>query len=191
MRRARFVLRLTDAARFLKILKRCFHSIGKRPLLHHKILFSALSPHHRSHSRTGKPISLSEKLAWEKELLGIYVSGHPLDAHETCSQKQSSRLRKLKKNPRTGMPVILPVLVITVRTILTKSGEKMAFVKLDDKTDSIEAVIFPKLFKVHASAIVSGACLLVKGKSQSGTARPRSRLKNSKALICAIFYGYG
>ena len=114
--------------------------------------------------KEGNPISLSEKLAWEKELLGIYVSGHPLDAHESFLTKARITIAKMKEEPQTGMAVILPALVITVRTILTKSGEKMAFVKLADKSDSIEAVIFPKLFKVHASAIVSGACLLVKGK---------------------------
>jgi DNA polymerase-3 subunit alpha len=40
----------------------------------------------------------------------------------------------------------------------------MAFVKLEDKTDSIEAVIFPKLFKEHTSTLTTGACILVKGK---------------------------
>jgi DNA polymerase-3 subunit alpha len=114
--------------------------------------------------KEGKPISLSEKLAWEKELLGIYVSGHPLDAHETLSAKTKLTVAKIKEEPQSGMPIILPVLVIAVRTLLTKSGEKMAFIKLEDKTGSIEAVVFPKVFKEHANAIVSGACILVKGK---------------------------
>ena len=51
-----------------------------------------------------------------------------------------------------------------MRSILTKSGEKMAFIKIEDKTDSLEAVVFPKLFKQHAAIVVSGACLLIKGK---------------------------
>jgi DNA polymerase-3 subunit alpha len=40
----------------------------------------------------------------------------------------------------------------------------MAFIKLEDKTDSIEAVVFPRLFKEHAVRIVPGACVLAKGK---------------------------
>ncbi len=112
----------------------------------------------------GKPVSLLNKLAWEKELLGIYVSGHPLDAHKTMIQKATLSIKKIKEESQSGMPFILPVLVSIVRTVLTKSGEKMAFVTLEDTTDSIEAVMFPRLFKEHGAAIVPGACLLAKGK---------------------------
>jgi len=114
--------------------------------------------------RPSKPVSLSEKLAWEKELLGIYVSGHPLDAHATLATKAKHSIADIKKEPQPGMMVILPALIISVRSILTKSGEKMAFIKLEDATDSIEAVVFPRTFKEHAAAIISGACLLVKAK---------------------------
>ena len=112
----------------------------------------------------GKPVSLLDKLSWEKELLGIYVSGHPLDAHGALTTKAKLSISKIKEEPRAGMPIILPVLVLVVRAILTKSGEKMVFVTLEDMTGSIEAVIFPRLFKEHANALVPGACLLVKGK---------------------------
>ncbi|MEK7515633.1 MAG: OB-fold nucleic acid binding domain-containing protein, partial [Patescibacteria group bacterium] len=112
----------------------------------------------------GKPISLIDKLVWEKELLGIYVSGHPLDAHSEITKKSALNIAKIKDERQSGMLVILPVLVTIVRSLLTKGGEKMAFITIEDMTDSIEAVIFPKLFKTHANALVSGACFLVKGK---------------------------
>ena len=112
----------------------------------------------------GRPISIFDKLIWEKELLGIYVSGHPLDAHENVAAKARYSLAKIKAEPMPGLPVALPVLVAESRPILTKSGERMAFLKLEDKTDSIEAVVFPKLFKEHALVIRPGQCLLVKAK---------------------------
>ncbi len=112
----------------------------------------------------GKPVSLIDKLVWEKELLGIYVSGHPLDAHEAITKKSKLSIAKIKEERQSGMLVILPVLVTVVRSILTKGGEKMAFITVEDTTDSIEAVVFPKLFKEHPGAIAPGACLLVKGK---------------------------
>ena len=112
----------------------------------------------------GKQISLIDKLSWEKELLGIYVSGHPLDAHEALAKKAKLSLAQIKEHPQSGTLIILPVLVLVVRTILTKSGEKMAFTTVEDKTGSIEAVVFPRLFKEHAAAIVPGACFLAKGK---------------------------
>jgi len=112
----------------------------------------------------GKATSLLDKLAWEKELLGIYVSGHPLDAHEAVVKKAHLSIAKVKAEPQPGMLLILPVLVSVTRTLLTKSGEKMAFLTVEDTTDSIEAVVFPRLFKEHAGIITPGACLLVKGK---------------------------
>lgn len=112
----------------------------------------------------GQPISLTDKLIWEKELLGIYVSGHPLDAHEAILKKSALTIQKIKEEPQPGMLIILPVLVSIVRNQLTKSGEKMAFLTLEDKTDAIEAVVFPKLFKEHSAVLTPGACVLLKGK---------------------------
>ncbi len=130
----------------------------------------------------GKPISLIDKLMWEKELLGIYVSGHPLDAHEAITKKAFLSIKKIKEEPQPGMLLILPVLVTLVRSILTKSGEKMLFVTLEDKTDFIEAVVFPKLFKEHAAIITSGTCLLVKGKVSVRNGEPSLAIEELKPL---------
>lgn len=113
---------------------------------------------------SGQASSLMDKLNWEKELLGIYVSGHPLDAHETTTKKATLSIKKIKEEPQPGMLLILPVLVSAVKNFLTKSGEKMAFVTFEDKTDSIEAVIFPKLYKEHTAVVTPGSCILIKGK---------------------------
>lgn len=110
------------------------------------------------------PTSLIDKLNWEKELLGIYVSGHPLDAYTAMTKKAALTIAQIKEEKQQGRLVILPVLVTTVRSVLTKGGEKMAFLTVGDTTDSIEAVAFPKLLKEHASALVSGACFLAKAK---------------------------
>jgi len=111
---------------------------------------------------SAEPVSLTDKLNWEKELLGMYVSGHPLDAHAGLLAKAPLNLAKIKAEPQPGLPVVLPVLIAEVRTFLTKGGEKMAFIKFEDKTDTLEAVIFPKLFKEHSASILAGACLVVK-----------------------------
>ena len=130
----------------------------------------------------GKPLSLSEKLMWEKELLGIYVSGHPLDAHEAVMKKAHLSLAKIKEDPKTGQLLILPVLVSVVRTILTKGGEKMAFLTIADTTDSIEAVIFPKLLKEHALLIAPDVCLLIKGKVTVRNGEPSIAIEELKPL---------
>ncbi|MBI2410142.1 DNA polymerase III subunit alpha [Candidatus Kaiserbacteria bacterium] len=132
--------------------------------------------------RPGTLISLIDKLAWEKELLGIYVSGHPLDAHREMSAKTKLTVAKIKEEKQSGRTIVLPVLLTEVRSMLTKSGEKMAFIKVEDKSDWIEGVIFPKLFKEHGSAISTGSCLLVKAKISVRNGEPSLALENLKPL---------
>ncbi len=127
-------------------------------------LFGAFAAPAKLELVEGGEVSMTDKLNWEKELLGIYVSGHPLDAHEALLNKSKLTIAKIKEHPTPGQLIILPVLVGVVRLVVTKTGEKMAFITFQDQTDAIEGVIFPKLFKEHSSAIVNGACVLIKGK---------------------------
>ncbi len=106
--------------------------------------------------------SLLDKLNWEKELLGIYVSGHPLDAHADRVAKATATISSILAEPKDGMHVIFPVLVAEVKTFLTKKGDKMAFVKFVDQTDSIEGVIFPKLYEIHNNTVAADKCILIK-----------------------------
>ena len=132
--------------------------------------------------RPGKEVSLTEKLIWEKELLGIYVSGHPLDAHTTMLAKAKVTLGSIKSDPQPGIPVVLPVLIEESRAILTKGGEKMAFIKLVDKTGELEAVVFPRLFKEHGTLFSPGVCLLIKGTVNNRNGELSLSLENAKAL---------
>ncbi len=127
-------------------------------------------------------ISLSEKLIWEKELLGIYISGHPLDAHKDILAKSKLTISAIIDEPQSGMLIILPVLLSEVRTILTKGGEKMAFVRFEDKTSSIEAAVFPRLFKEYADLITPGKCILIKGKVSIRNDEPSIVIDELKSL---------
>ncbi len=129
-----------------------------------------------------KSVTLTDKLNWEKELLGIYVSGHPLDAHAAIATKAVFSIKKIKEEPQPGMLLILPVLLTESRSFLTKSGEKMSFLKFEDKSDAIEAVIFPKLYKQHAAILAPGSCLLVKGKVSVRNGEPSLAVEDLKPL---------
>ena len=130
----------------------------------------------------GRETSLSEKLLWEKELLGIYVSGHPLDAHTDKTAKAGTTIAAIRHEPKPGFTVILPVLVDEVKTLLTKKGEKMAFLKVSDKSDSIEAVIFPKTYQEHQGIIATGNCLLVKANVSGRNGETSLSIENLKLL---------
>ncbi len=126
--------------------------------------------------------TLGEKLLWEKELLGIYVSGHPLDSHTATVAKAGTTIAAVVAEPIVGQTLILPVLVTEARTILTKKGEKMAFIRVEDRSGDVEAVVFPKLFKEHGKYVEPGTCLLIKAKVSKRNDEISLALENLKPL---------
>src|SRR3990172_1978651 len=83
----------------------------------------------------------AQPLAWEKELLGLYVSGHPLDRFKEQLSKRPMTLEELHKKMTPGMTAVAAGMVESVRTILTRGGDQMAFVKITDHSGSIEAAV--------------------------------------------------
>jgi len=108
------------------------------------------------------PVSEKEKLGWEKELLGLYVSGHPLEAYKDKFAKSELNIKKIK-TLNDGQPVVFGAIIEDVREILTKKGDKMAFVRVSDFGDSLETVFFPKVFAQFRAQIMPDQCLALKG----------------------------
>jgi DNA polymerase-3 subunit alpha len=106
--------------------------------------------------------TMTQKLLWEYELLGVYVSGHPLEAHADEVAKRPSI--EQTKNGYKGTTVVTVGLIESVKELLTKKGDKMAFIKLADQKDSIEMVAFPEAFAANREILEQGVCVAVKGK---------------------------
>ena len=86
-----------------------------------------------------------EQLMWERELLGIYLSRHPLSIFEKYLSEQTMPIKSLSKD-MDGLSVIVGGIVNSIREITTKNGQKMAFVGVEDLTGSIEAILFPSSY---------------------------------------------
>ncbi|MCR4281318.1 MAG: DNA polymerase III subunit alpha, partial [Candidatus Kaiserbacteria bacterium] len=110
------------------------------------------------------PASTTERLAWEKELLGLYVSGHPLDAHKEKLSKQKISLKDAKETFPKGAETVIVGFLENLQYILTKTGERMAFGRLSDFSGSVEVVVFPRTLKENAALIIAGTCVMLKGK---------------------------
>jgi DNA polymerase-3 subunit alpha len=108
-------------------------------------------------------VSTEQKLLWEKELLGVYVSGHPLDQFTEELSKRTS-IAQIKQDGRNGIPVVTAGMIETVRELLTKKGDRMAFIQLSNQSDTIEMVAFPEVFSANREFLVPGSCVAVKGK---------------------------
>jgi len=128
-------------------------------------LFSGIDKNHYSLKLPdAKPIEVSQKLAWEKELLGLYVSGHPLDKFKNVLDKQKQNIQKTKEELREGMPTVIYGIVEESKVILTKNGDQMAFVRIADFSGNIETVIFPKLYAKYKDIIRPESCIGIKGR---------------------------
>jgi DNA polymerase-3 subunit alpha len=112
--------------------------------------------------RSMPPANMTDKLAWEKELLGLYISGHPLDLHAE-KVKKIAQISKLKETLKAGITTIICGVIETVRVIKTKNNAEMAFVKITDKSGSMEVVAFPKTFEKYKDILVADTCIAVKG----------------------------
>jgi len=108
--------------------------------------------------------SPQEKLRLEKELLGFYVSDHPLkSAHQVAKILSPINLNELAEhNKRTTISAI--VMLTDVKPILTKKGDRMAIVQLEDLTGQAEGVVFPKNYERIGSLIQTDARLIIWGK---------------------------
>lgn len=105
-----------------------------------------------------------EKLGWEKELLGLYISGHPLDRIREKLESKPVNIKKIKEDAGNGMSVTIAGMISEVRVISTKKGDEMAFIKMMDFSGTIEAVVFPKLFAVSRVAVAVDKIIAIKAK---------------------------
>ena len=114
--------------------------------------------------QSGTEATQAEKLLWEKELLGLYISGHPLDRLRSKLESRNINIKKIKEEIGNGMSITIAGIIETVRQVVTKNNDRMAFLKIADLTDSIEAVCFPSTFKDSIDILVPEKCIALSGK---------------------------
>lgn len=109
------------------------------------------------------PASFEERLRWEKELLGLYISGHPLNKFKEKLESRKMTIAAVKSF-HEGTPVIVAGMLEGIRKILTKKGEPMLFLRLLDLTGNIEVVVFPRILGAYGQFIKEESCIALKGK---------------------------
>jgi len=125
--------------------------------------------------------TMRERLTWERELLGLYISAHPLDSYDAYFQEQTIPLSNLSPSI-DNKKVTIGGIVTTVRTIITKSGSKMAFVGIEDKSGESEIIVFPDLYSQVGAKLTQDAVIRASGKVN---ARDRDGNLSSEVKIIA------
>ncbi len=126
-----------------------------------------------------EPIPLEEKLQKEKEVLGIYISNHPVSSQKELftyfgTSPLFTVMEAKEKKYAAG------VYISEEKTIRTKKGEQMAFLTISDESDEMEAVVFPALYKNHRMVLVKGNTLLLQGYTET-------RADRKQFVVQAVF----
>ncbi|OQX71242.1 DNA polymerase III subunit alpha [Candidatus Parcubacteria bacterium 4484_255] len=129
-------------------------------------LFSNVPNANRNNGLTlkkSKPSERRQKLLWEKELLGLFISEHPLKEYEEILKKYVKPINEIVSHPyQTQIKVV--GIITKIKKILTSSKETMAFIKIEDPSGEIEIIVFPKTLKANNNFLEENKTISVTGK---------------------------
>ncbi|MFC2336488.1 MAG: DNA polymerase III subunit alpha [Negativicutes bacterium] len=106
----------------------------------------------------------AQLLAWEREITGFYITGHPLDKYQTVLDRLPAIGRVLSGETKERQLVRVAGLVANAKRIATKKGDTMCFITLEDYTHSIEVIAFPKVFYEHMNLLTVDTPLVIEGR---------------------------
>jgi DNA polymerase III alpha subunit len=104
-----------------------------------------------------------ERLTWEKELLGLYISEHPLKDYQEQLNKLAIPCQELSQQ-RNGRQVKIGGIVNKIQKINTRTGQPMLFVEIEDLSGRIEVLVFPKVLEQTATSWQEDKVVLVSGR---------------------------
>lgn len=111
-----------------------------------------------------EPTPVHQILEWEKELLGLYFSSHPLDdLQEFFEAKKVIPIKGLQEKKNRQL-VILGVLITNIKRITTKKGDRMAFLSVEDKSGTIDVIIFPRTYEEIKDTFEANKPILIAGR---------------------------
>ena len=110
-------------------------------------------------------VPVRERLRWEKELLGLYLSEHPMgEVAAQVGQFVNAYSGDLRDESLDGQRIVVGGIVTGIRTVITKKQESMAIATLEDLQGTIEVVVFPRLYETTRATWRDGSILLVAGR---------------------------
>ena len=114
-----------------------------------------------------EPATKKEKLVWEKELLGLYVSDHPLslaNANGALTLLKPTKIKDVLTEKSTVKNYRICGMIISVKAIITKTGKPMCFTKVEDQSGSIEVVVFSDTYAKNQACFKDGAVVVLTGR---------------------------
>ena len=122
-----------------------------------------------------------EKLEGEKDVLGFYVSTHPVENLKEKLHFEGIQLNRVS-SIKTGAKINVLAQVQNLKVIRTKKGEQMAFLQLEDETSSISATIFPQVFEQFKEELIEELFLEIEAKVESRNNAPQLIIQKLKVI---------
>jgi DNA polymerase-3 subunit alpha len=129
-----------------------------------------------------KPASKKEKLIWEKELLGLYVSSHPAEDFKSIFEKKAFPISKISSQ-MAGKMIKIGGIISAIKKVITRNGSPMIFAKLEDGQGKIEAVIFPSTLMKNPQAIKEHKAVLISGRVNNKDGVPKVICEDIEEII--------
>ncbi|MDD5221392.1 MAG: DNA polymerase III subunit alpha, partial [Candidatus Pacebacteria bacterium] len=135
-----------------------------------------------------------EKLLWEKELLGVYVSGHPLKDYEKIFSKKAVPIFKIyqqsngaadphQRRIAPGAKLTIGGMINKIKRVITKNGKPMLFVEVEDLTEKIEAIVFPSTIDKNPAAFQENKIVFMAGRVDFKDGSPKFITEEIQELI--------
>ncbi len=137
---------------------------GTKPVHNHQSLFGGNHKFEVRLTPAPQPATRTEKITWEKELLGLYITDHPLNDYLANNPAMTTvPIEKLAAEQRDGGTVKICGVISKIQRVQTKNGSPMLFVKVEDLSDNIEILVFsdalgkdPYLWQENKPVIIDG-----------------------------------
>ncbi|MBL7156174.1 MAG: DNA polymerase III subunit alpha [Candidatus Pacebacteria bacterium] len=132
-----------------------------------------------------KPATKKEMLTWEKELLGLYITSHPLeDFAELFKNKAILPITNIVKDfLKINKRVKVGGTISGIKRIITKNGKPMLFVTLEDQTDKLEIIAFPRILEAKASHFQENKIVLVSGQINTRDGTPKLICEDIEEIV--------
>ncbi len=137
-------------------------------------LFEQIGFNNKINLTTATPASEKEKLTWEKELLGLFVSSHPLNGFEKVLEKKVTSISKISNGGiKRNIKVKIGGIISKIKKIITRTGKPMLFVNVEDLSSKIEVVVFPSIIERNPAIFQENKIVMVSGRLDSRDGVPK------------------
>jgi DNA polymerase III subunit alpha len=130
--------------------------------------------------RRARELSIKERLKGEKDTLGLYLTGHPIDEYEG-EVRRFARQRIVDLKAARGDQTVAG-LVVNLRVMKNKKGDKMGFITLDDRSGRIEASLFAEAFNTAQALLQTDALVVVEGEVSNDDFSGGLRLRAKRVM---------